>query len=110
MRRGLAVLAVVAGSLSASPLRADSVTSGEQSVAPPAAPAPPPAPAPRKVVLILIDGVRQRELLGNATDDNGKPVRASELMPNITALRKSGLFFSRMRISNPAGVSLPAYA
>src|SRR5262245_2929587 len=74
------------------------------------APAPPAPAAPRKVVLILIDGVRQRELLGNALDDNGKPVRMSELVPNITALRKSGLFFSRMRISNPAGVSLPAYA
>jgi len=60
--------------------------------------------------MILIDGVRQRELLGNATDDNGNPVRATQLLPNVTALRKSGLFFSRMRISNPAGVSLPAYA
>lgn len=130
MHRRLCFLALAAGSLLASSGSAQNVSS----VAPAAAPATPapaaatgtaatpapgtPAPAaipaappaPRKVVLILIDGVRQRELLGNAKDDNGNPVRASQLMPNVTALRKGGTFFSRMRISNPAGVSLPAYA
>lgn len=80
-----------------------------------AAEAPPPAaaeapPGQRNVVLVLIDGVRQRELLGRATDDNNRPVRASDLMPNVTALRKSGVYFSRFRISNPVGVSLPGYA
>jgi hypothetical protein len=78
--------------------------------APPAPAVPSPAELKRNVVLILIDGLRERELLGKATDDNQKPVRAGELLPNLTALRKSGLFFSRMRISNPAGISLPAYA
>lgn len=67
-------------------------------------------PTPRNVVLILIDGMRRREILGQASDDRGQPVRAGELLPNLTALRKSGVFFTRMRISNPAGVSLPAYA
>jgi hypothetical protein len=124
MRRRLCVLALAAGSLLAFPGRAENPSgapaaqaASSSTTAPAPAPAATPAatvpaapPAPRKVVLILIDGVRQRELLGNATDDNGNPVRASQLMPNVTALRKSGLFFSRMRISNPAGVSLPAYA
>ncbi len=76
----------------------------------PAETAPSAPPAPRNVIFVLIDGLRERELLGKATDDNGKPVRANELFPNLTALRKSGLFFSRMNISNPVGVSLPAYA
>lgn len=84
-----------------------------QSQAPAQAPAPPPGsvyPPQRNVVLVIIDGVRQQELYGKALDDNNKPVRASELFPNLGALRKTGLFFPRMRISNPAGVSLPAYA
>jgi hypothetical protein len=136
MRCRLWILAAVAGSLLANAGQAENVSAVATPAAAPAATAatntptaaapnastaaaanatPAPAvpaapPAPRKVILILVDGVRQRELLGNATDDNGNPVRASTLLPNITALRKSGVFFSRMRISNPAGVSLPAYA
>lgn len=62
------------------------------------------------MILVLIDGVRMRDILGRAVDDNGKPVRASDLVPNLTSLRKSGVFFPRFAISNPAGVSLPGYA
>lgn len=62
------------------------------------------------VVLVLLDGVRQQEWTGKAIDDFGNPVRTSELLPNLTRLRKSGLFFPHFQISNPAGVSLPAYA
>ena len=54
--------------------------------------------------------VRLRDVLGRGIDDNGKPVRAGELLPNLTSLRKSGVFLSRFQISNPAGVSLPGYA
>lgn len=97
-------LALAAGSVAAS------VTLAAEALPPPAAPAPAPPPGQRNVVMVLIDGVRQRELLGKATDDNNRPVRASDLMPNVTALRKSGVYFSRFRISNPAGVSLPGYA
>lgn len=120
MNRQLCVLALWAGSLFVSPLRAQTTPAPASVPAPAPAPAAPietPAPvvpaappAPRKVVMILIDGVRQRELLGTATDENGKPVRMSEILPNVTALRKTGTFFSRMRISNLAGVSLPGYA
>ncbi len=84
----------------------------------PAAPAPPligalaPVPSPdrRNVIVILVDGVRLRDVLGRGIDDNGKPVRAGELLPNLTSLRKSGVFLPRFQISNPAGVSLPGYA
>ncbi len=62
------------------------------------------------MIVVLVDGVRLRDVLGKGLDDNGKPVRASELLPNLTTLRKSGVFFSRFQISNPAGVSLPGYA
>lgn len=62
------------------------------------------------MILVILDGVRLRDVLGKGLDDNGKPVRASELLPNLTALRKAGVFFSRFQISNPAGVSLPGYA
>ena len=72
--------------------------------------APVPEAKRRNVILVLIDGVRMRDVMGRSLDDNGKPVRASDLLPNLTALRKSGVFFSRFQISNPAGVSLPGYA
>ncbi|MBL9003939.1 MAG: sulfatase-like hydrolase/transferase [Myxococcales bacterium] len=84
-----------------------------QPASPPAPTFGPLAPVPpserRNVILVLIDGVRMREVMGRSIDDNGKPVRASELLPNLTALRKAGVFFSRFQISNPAGVSLPGY-
>lgn len=67
-------------------------------------------PGQPNVVLVLIDGVRQQEWTGKALDDFGNPVRTSELLPNLTRLRKSGVFFPHFQISNPAGVSLPAYA
>jgi len=72
----------------------------------------PPAelPAGRNVVLVLIDGVRQQEWGGRAVDDAGKPVRSSDLFPVLLQLRKRGLWMPNVAISNPAGVSLPAYA
>lgn len=73
---------------------------------------PPPAelPAGRNVVLVLIDGIRQQEWGGRAVDDAGKPVRMSEMFPVLLQLRKRGLWMPNVAISNPAGVSLPAYA
>ena len=59
---------------------------------------------------MLIDGVRQQEWNGQALDENGRKVRLGELFPNLLQLRKSGIFFPKMQISNPVGVSLPAYA
>ena len=73
-------------------------------------PLPAPAAAGRNVVLILIDGVRQQEWGGRAVDDAGKPVRGSELFPVLQQLRKRGLWMPNVNISNPAGLSLPAYA
>lgn len=73
-------------------------------------PLPAPSPAGRNVVLILIDGVRQQEWGGRAVDDAGRPVRGSELFPVLQQLRKRGLWMPNVNISNPAGVSLPAYA
>ena len=73
-------------------------------------PAVGPVPGQPNVVLVLLDGVRQQEWTGKALDDFGNPVRTAELLPNLTRLRKSGLFFPHFQISNPAGVSLPAYA
>lgn len=84
--------------------------------APSAQPIPPPqsaieaTPRGRNVVLVMLDGVRQQEWTGKAIDDQGRPVRGSELWPTFLALRKNGVFFPRLNISNPAGVSLPAYA
>lgn len=63
-----------------------------------------------KVVLIAIDGIRALELQGKAKNDDGATVKASELFPNLLQLKKQGLFFPNMRISNPVGISLPAYA
>lgn len=37
-------------------------------------------------------------------------VRGSELFPVLQRLRKRGLWMPNVNISNPAGVSLPAYA
>ncbi len=92
---------------------ASAETGTAQPVSSPAPTFGPLAPVPpserRNVILVLIDGVRMREVMGRSIDDNGKPVRASELLPNLTALRKAGVFFSRFQISNPAGVSLPGY-
>ncbi len=62
------------------------------------------------VVLIVLDGVRGLEIANKATDDEGRPVRTAELLPNLTELRKKGMFFSDFKISNPVGVSFPAYA
>lgn len=73
-------------------------------------PAVGPVPGQPNVVLVLLDGVRQQEWTGKALDDFGNPVRTSEVLPNLMRLRKSGLFFPHFQISNPAGVSLPAYA
>ena len=94
---------------------------GDLPAAPPVTPGPPPAapaghdtsearPRGRSVVLVMLDGVRQQEWNGRALDDQGRPVRTSELLPTFMQLRKSGVFFPRLSISNPAGVSLPAYA
>jgi hypothetical protein len=83
------------------------------SVPSPAATAPQARPGEyrgRNVVLVLIDGVRQQEWNGQALDENGRKVRLSELFPNLLQLRKSGIYFPKMQISNPVGVSLPAYA
>lgn len=74
------------------------------------APVTGPVPGQPNVVLVLLDGVRQQEWTGKALDDFGNPVRTAELLPNLTRLRKSGLFFPHFQISNPVGVSLPAYA
>ena len=79
-------------------------------IASPSVPAVGPVPGQPNVVLVLLDGVRQQEWTGKALDDYGNPVRTAELLPNLTRLRKSGLFFPHFQISNPAGVSLPAYA
>lgn len=79
-------------------------------VSPSSVPAVGPVPGQPNVVLVLLDGVRQQEWTGKALDDFGNPVRTTELLPNLTRLRKSGLFFPHFQISNPAGVSLPAYA
>lgn len=83
---------------------------GMPAATPPLLPKTKPPVEERSVVLVLIDGFRQAELLGKAKDDMGRPLRATDVLPNLTALRRSGLFFSRMKISNPAGVSLPGYA
>lgn len=63
-----------------------------------------------KVVLVVIDGIRALELQGKAKDDDNKTVKAVALFPNLMALKKQGVFFPDMRISNPVGISLPAYA
>lgn len=73
-------------------------------------PAQPGVPKERNVVLILVDGIRQQEWGGRAVDDAGRPVRFSELFPVLGQLRKRGLWLPNVSISNPAGVSLPAYA
>jgi hypothetical protein len=71
---------------------------------------PVPPPDERRVVLVIIDGVRHRELQGRALDDNRRPVRTADLFPNLSVLRRSGVYVSRLAISNPAGVSPPGYA
>lgn len=75
-----------------------------------AAPPQPEPPAGRNVVLVIIDGVRQQEWGGRSVDDAGRPVRLSELFPVLLKLQKRGVWFPNLAISNPAGVSLPAYA
>lgn len=75
-----------------------------------AVPPQPEPPAGRNVVLVIIDGVRQQEWGGRAVDDAGKPVKLSELFPVLLKLRQRGLWLPNVAISNPAGVSLPAYA
>lgn len=67
-------------------------------------------PAPPNVVLVMMDGVRQQEWGGRATDDAGRPVRFGDLFPVLLQFRKRGLWLPNLSISNPAGVSLPAYA
>ena len=51
-----------------------------------------------KVVLVAIDGVRPLEL------------RDEAIFPELMRLKEQGLFLPGMQISNPAGISLPAYA
>lgn len=63
-----------------------------------------------KVVLVVIDGVRDLEIEGRATDDSGKRVPVERLFPALTELRKGGVYLPSMHISNPTGISLPAYA
>lgn len=63
-----------------------------------------------KVIWVVIDGIRQNEIQGTATDDNGRIVKAETLFPNLLALKNRGVFLPEMRISNPVGISLPAYA
>jgi len=63
-----------------------------------------------KVVVIAIDGVRRLELEGKAVGDDGAPVPAESLFPFLFELRARGVFLPEMRITNPAGISLPAYA
>lgn len=119
---GLCLLGPVRAVAQAQPSPATQQPATAPSKAPAAAPSVQPSPpsAPqsladtkprgRNVVLVMLDGVRQQEWTGKATDDQGRPVRGSELWPTFLALRKSGVFFPRLNISNPAGVSLPAYA
>lgn len=68
------------------------------------------APAQPKAVLVVIDGVRSLELEGRAVDDEGRSVTAESLFPNLLALARSGAFLPDLQISNPVGISLPAYA
>ncbi len=77
-----------------------------------AAAPPPPAPMPpgKNVVLVLIDGIRQQEWGGRSVDDAGRPVKMSDMFPVLLQLRKRGLWLPNVAISNPAGVSLPAYS
>ncbi len=63
-----------------------------------------------KVVLIVIDGVRNLEIDGKAKDDSGKTVAADAIFPNLMELRRKGVFFPEMHVDNPVGISLPAYA
>ena len=63
-----------------------------------------------KVVVIVIDGVRAQEWRGQAKDVSGRVLKTAELFPNIAALKEKSVFFSQMKVSNPAGISLPAYA
>ncbi|MGZ3688597.1 MAG: hypothetical protein ACXVBW_09870, partial [Bdellovibrionota bacterium] len=68
------------------------------------------SPVEPKVIFVVIDGIRDLELQGKAKDDQGKPVAASALFPSLLALKSKGVFFPEMHISNPAGISLPAYS
>ncbi len=64
-----------------------------------------------RVVLFIVDGVRQKELLGLARDDFGKKVSSSHLWPHFRRyIRPRGTFYRNFEISNKIGISLPAYA
>ena len=63
-----------------------------------------------KVILVIIDGVRRLELEGKAKDDKGHSVAMENVFPSLSEMKKSGVFYSEMKISNPAGISLPAYS
>ena len=45
-----------------------------------------------KFFLVVIDGVRDLEIKGTATDDFGKVVSTESLFPHLSALKKEGLF------------------
>ncbi|MFO0656543.1 MAG: hypothetical protein U0787_15870 [Polyangia bacterium] len=83
-----------------------SMACGRAAAPPPAAP----APSGKNVVLVLIDGIRQQEWGGRAVDDAGRPVKMADMFPVLLQLRKRGLWLPNVAISNPAGVSLPAYS
>lgn len=64
-----------------------------------------------RVVLFIVDGIRQKELLGLARDDFGKKVSSASLMPFFRRrIRPRGTFYRNFEISNEIGLSLPAYA
>lgn len=63
-----------------------------------------------KVVLVVIDGVRRSEWEGKARTDDGRLVPPEDLFPNLTSLRAEGAHLSSLAVSNPVGISLPAYA
>lgn len=83
-----------------------SMACGRAAAPPPASP----APSGKNVVLVLIDGIRQQEWGGRAVDDAGRPVKMADMFPVLLQLRKRGLWLPNVAISNPAGVSLPAYS
>jgi hypothetical protein len=64
-----------------------------------------------RVVLFIVDGVRQKEMLGLAQDDFGKKVSSASLWPFFRRkIRPRGTFYRNFEVSNKVGLSLPAYA
>lgn len=66
--------------------------------------------APRRVIWVVVDGVRQNEWAGGAVDDDGGRVPPEKVFPGLKRLAAMGVEVPHMRVSNPAAVSLPAYA